>query len=497
VAAKTPIATLGRPVPLAAPAEPNRLLMQDQQLRPASFSAPLFLARGKNSDAPKPLPPGDLDEGDSSTPSNPAAKATTQKPGPHPLTPVAPEVTDSSGSVSAASDCDSGSCADGCCFSPHCCWTPLWWIRPSTWCIWDHFRNVDPGYEPCIYGSAEYLLWWIKDSNLPALVTTSPPGTPRQMAGVLGAPGTSVLFGGTGISNEERSGGRFTIGWWCDDCRTIGLEGSFLFLGERSTRFDASSPGLPILARPFFDVLAGQEASELVAFPGVVGGRVSVTSSSELWGAELNLRTAWWRGCWWHVDGFLGFRYFGLKESLQVGEDLIIPNQSRITVLDQFSTRNNFYGGQLGFEVGFQKHRWSLDLLGKVALGSTQETINIAGGSTFAVPGTPTTAQAGGLLALPTNGGRFNRDTFAVLPEAGVKLGYQLTNHVKFFVGYTFLYISDVARPGHEIDRSINVSQLASQFGPGTLSGPARPAPIPKGTDFWAQGVNLGLEVRY
>jgi hypothetical protein len=481
--------------------EPKAL--QDQQLTPASYSLPLggwpaFLARGKN-DAPKPLPPGELDDNGASAPAKEPAKAktTTEKPGPHPLTPVVPESAElpgAGGSLSAVSDCDSSAV---CCDGPACCWTPLWWIRPSTWPIWRRFIDVNTDNPYCFYASAEYLLWWTKNSGLPALVTTSPPGTPREMAGVLGAPGTVVLFGGSGADNEERSGGRFTIGWWCDDCRTIGLESSFLFLGERSSQFQASSPGIPILARPFFDVLAGQEASQLVAFPGIVGGRVAVTSSSSLWGAELNARTAWWRGCWWHVDGLLGFRYFGLDEDLRVGENLITSSLSRIDVLDHFGTHNNFYGGQLGFEVGFKLNRWSLDLLGKAALGNTHEIININGSTSFSVPGTPTSLQPGGLLAQPTNSGHFTRDHFAVLPEAGVKLGYQVTNHVHLFVGYSFVYLSDVARPGGAVDRGINVSQLPSQFGPGTLAGPARPALTTKGTDFWAQGINFGLEFRY
>src|SRR5882724_3485002 len=45
--------------------------------------------------------------------------------------------------------------------------------------------DADPGaaiFEaprgPRVWGSAEYLLWWVRGQNLPPLVTTSPPGTP-------------------------------------------------------------------------------------------------------------------------------------------------------------------------------------------------------------------------------------------------------------------------------------------------------------------------------
>jgi hypothetical protein len=312
-----------------------------------------------------------------------------------------------------------------------------------------------------------------------------------------------VLFGGTSLDNDERSGGRFTFGFWFDGEQCCGLESSTFFLAERSVRFGASSPGLPILARPFFDVSAGQEASELVAFPGLLAGNVAVVSSSRLWGTELNLRSNWWRGCCWRFDSLLGFRYVGLDESLKVMENLTLPASASlplgggIGVSDSFGTHNNFWGGQLGAELELRQARWFLDLLGKVALGNTHEVVNINGNTTFFVPGSPPSVQSGGLLALPTNIGHFSRDRFAVVPEVGVKLGYQATERLRLFVAYSFLYISDVARPGHQIDRVVNVSQLPTQFGPGSLVGSPSPIVLLKGTDFWAQGISFGLEFRF
>src|SRR5438093_2308372 len=60
--------------------------------------------------------------------------------------------------------------------------------------------------EPCgpagrIWGSAEYLLWAIKDSPVPVLVTSSP----ASSAAILGRPGTVPLFGGSDVDNEARS----------------------------------------------------------------------------------------------------------------------------------------------------------------------------------------------------------------------------------------------------------------------------------------------------
>jgi hypothetical protein len=170
---------------------------------------------------------------------------------------------------------------------------------------------------------------------------------------------------------------------------------------------------------------------------------------------------------------------------------------STIIVQDAFGTHNLFVGGQVGVDVGLQRGRWSLDLLAKVALGNTHERANISGNTQFIVPGLPVSVQQGGLYALPSNIGHFSRDRFAVVPEAGFTVGFQITPRLRALVGYTFLYSSAVIRPGQQIDRGLNVTQLPSQIGAGTLVGAARPAPTLHGTDFWAQGLSFGLELRY
>ena len=62
---------------------------------------------------------------------------------------------------------------------------------------------------------AEFLVWWIKTANLKPLVTTGSLTDVRP--GALGATGTSVLFGQSGMDFQERGGGRFSAGWWLDD----------------------------------------------------------------------------------------------------------------------------------------------------------------------------------------------------------------------------------------------------------------------------------------
>jgi hypothetical protein len=53
--------------------------------------------------------------------------------------------------------------------------------------------------------------------------------------------------------------------------------------------------------------------------------------------------------------------------------------------------------------------------------------------------------------------------------------------------------MSDVVRPGLQIDRVVN----PNQFEQGHLFGPARPLPESNSTDFFAHGLNLGVMVHY
>src|SRR5206468_4292493 len=102
-----------------------------------------------------------------------------------------------------------------------------------------------------------------------------------------------------------------------------------------------------------------------------------------------------------------------------------------------------------------------------------------------------------GVFAERSNIGRFSRDVFAVVPEVQFQVGYSLTEHVRPFVGYNFLYLSDALRPGAQIERNINPTQNIMFVPPGALVGPAAPLPAFHSSDFWAQGVNFGIEFRY
>jgi hypothetical protein len=346
----------------------------------------------------------------------------------------------------------------------------------------------------------------MKGASVPPLVTTSPPGTPREQAGVLGAPGTTVLFGGSDVDSGLRSGGRFALGAWLNCGQTIGVEGGTFFLENRSAGFSAASTGDPILARPFLDATTNRQASELVALPGLLSGSVSASASSTgLVGADALLRANLCCGCDWRLDVVGGYRFLRLADHLGVREDVMSTSPSNpnfiqqgttLSVTDQFDTRNEFHGGNLGLRGEVRRGAWVLRGLASVAVGDNHEVADVSGATTVSVPGAPPpVTNAGGLLALQSNIGRQSRDRVAVIPEFGLQVGYQLTSHLRAYAGYTFIYWGEVVRAGDQVDLAVNPNLLPPVSQP--VSGPLRPAPRLENTSFWAQGIDLGLELRF
>ena len=367
---------------------------------------------------------------------------------------------------------------------------------------------LDPA--PCgpygrIWGGAEYLGWWTKGFHVPPMVTTNPQGTSVTDAGILNRPSTSVLFGDSDVNGGYRSGARFTLGGWLNRDQTIGIEGTGFFLARSSTSFSVASSGNPILAVPFFDLdprsaAFNNENAFLTAFPGIVKGSMDATTFSDFWGAEgnvwINLSCSPLR----RLDFLIGYRHLNLNEGLTF-HDLQDFTPSGFPVVietrDSFQTTNHFNGVNLGLKCESWRGALFCQLIGKVALGSNERTVDIAGSNNSVIFGVtqPTT---GGLFALPSNSGTFTSHAFSVVPEVGVNLGYQISPNLRAFAGYSFLYWTNVLRPGDQIDRGLNTSQAAHlTAGPGGFTGAARPAFPQQASDFWAHGVNIGLELRY
>jgi hypothetical protein len=382
------------------------------------------------------------------------------------------------------------------------------------------------------YVSAEYLLWWLKGDRTPPLVSSGSQTLPIQ----------SVLYGGNELGTDPQSGARFTIGWWFGDCHLWAIEAD-AFVVHQNNHFRASSNGEPALGRPIIDqsplaflrdpatglvILPtpganprfGLPNAELVAFlppsavQGGLAGSVDVERKSTFWGTDLNLRRNLLCGPGGgFLDLFFGYRMLGLEESLTIGESLLavgnqvgvlpggatallVPNGTALMVTDRFSVNNKFYGGQVGLNGEWHFGCWSLGGKFGVALGNTQQVVDITGVTMSMTPGGGVTSGVGGLLALQgTNIGHYSRNRFAVVPEGTLTVGYQFTQCLRGFIGYNFLYWSDVVRPGQQID--LNVNRTFQPGSPIPRTGAAVPAFSFNSSDFWAQGMTVGLELRF
>ena len=347
---------------------------------------------------------------------------------------------------------------------------------------------------------AEYLLWWVKDDHIPPLATA---GTPDSL-GFLGRPGTVPLFGPGSFGNSLRNGARLSGGLWLDDCMNCGIDGSIFWLGKRHFGQVFDSNQFPVLARPVFAPNIPGEFAEIVGAPGLSTGVLAINGSSSLWGADLNAFETLCCYCGVRADVFAGFRYLDLSEDINITEYIVAgpnapdPAGTAIVVNDSFKTRNQFYGGQLGLRLDRTWGRFFGFMSASVALGDTHQTLDINGFQLKTLPGQPTQVFAGGLLTTPTtNIGHFTRDRFSVVPQLTMNFGYQVTNNLRVFAGYNFLYWTNVIRPGDQIDRVVDVALVPNPPVGVRPTGTGHPAVLFKETDFWAQGLNLGFEVRW
>lgn len=362
--------------------------------------------------------------------------------------------------------------------------------------------------------SLEYLAWWQDGMSLPPLVTTSSDsGVARASAGVLGSPTTQILFGGRDVLDESFNGGRLRFGVWLDRCHTWGLGAEYFELGRETEGFVGASTGDPILARPFFNTETGLEDAELVAFPGVLTGTVGVAATSELVGAGFHLRNL--RNCAegcnrWLFDGcpqdycsrteaMIGYRYLELEESVLITEDLVSTDSSSpgtFDIFDRFETRNQFNGFDIGWIYRQTRGFWTFDTLLRLAVGNSRQTVRISGQTTVNDPNEPPAETLpGGLLAQTSNIGTYRQNEFAVVPEFNMNVGYQLTDHLRLSLGYSFIYWSNVVRPGEHISRDVNPNLLPPPADP--FSGALRPEFAFDTTDYWVQGINFGAHYRW
>jgi hypothetical protein len=360
-----------------------------------------------------------------------------------------------------------------------------------------------PPRPPRLWGETEFLLAFRKSRYLPALVTTSDPGTIRDDAGVLGLTSTQLLYGDERVAGNPTAGLRAEIGVWLDCETDLGIGGSYFGLADDRASFSAASDGSPgsqILARPIYNALLDAEGSQLVAFPEIVSGRVDVTDDTHIFSADVFFRKQVGMGLFSdRVDLIGGYQYSEVNNALTIRNHLtsldpsfLVQVGTTLDAFDSFQTFNVFHGGTMGVRYSTSFGCWSFSALGKVGLGNMRQTVVIRGRTVITVPGGPVSVSETGLLTQNSNIGTYQRDRFAVVPEGRLAVNYHFSQNLSASIGYSFMYWDRVAVAGEQVDRNVDVTQ--------TVARPTLPPGkdgIFRETDTFVHALSLGVQLTY
>jgi len=348
----------------------------------------------------------------------------------------------------------------------------------------------------------DYMHWWTSGAHLPPVVSTYT--DPTNPTGTL-----QTVFGNQDVGNGDHDGYRIDMGMWFDNCHCWGIEGEYFDFSGRPANYDSglsngyNNGNFFPLVRAVVDPTAGLEAFP-VAVPTQYTGRVTVETGDYFQSAGLwlrhNLRASEWStthdGIPWtdssartfRLDAIGGYRFMRLIDSVDIRDDeMDVSNTSAsqytlYTNIDNYSAVNNFNGGELGLDALMTWGRWSLDVMAKAALGINNQDVQL-----FGLQRVDASVTGGGI----TQGSAtydFSRNVFSWIPELTLTAGYQLTDHVKFTVGYDLIYWSGVARAANQINTD-PATGLPTVFNPQTFTI--------NQTCFWAEGIRLGGEIRF
>lgn len=432
------------------------------------------------------------DEGDGEAPTPPATTASAKLTSDDFMS--APKIPAYSANYGSGGSCVSSGCTSPSCVSPGCT-SPGCGGGCVAGC--SHGMHcplcINSGLATRVFGSVEYMIWWSQARDLPPLVTTSPLGTLQGDAGVYGVPTTTVLYGDDGVGGARQSGGRITLGMWLNDSQNSALVGRAYGNEGEKEQFSANTGAFPILAIPFFnsDPLVNAEDALLLGYPNLTTGGVTVETANEVYGGDIYLRTLVDSGRNYRIDLLGGYQFGRINDDFSMTA-LVDTGAAQIALNDSFAARNTFNGASVGLIGETTRGMFTLSGMAKIAFGNMHQDVTIAGQNTIVAGGVVTTP--GGLFAQPTNMGNFQRDAFAVSPEAGLTFSMAVTQRIDVSIGYTFLMWNRVALAGKSIDRNVNGSQL---LGNGPPVGPVQPAFRFNDDTFWVQTINLGGSWRY
>lgn len=368
----------------------------------------------------------------------------------------------------APTRCATGSCTESCCQITD---EPEWWV------------------------SSEALIWWSQSSDLPALATTNPNGNP-----VLGAAGTSVLFGGS-VFDEARPGFRIRAGKEFEGYGSLEVE--FFKLASLYDDYFVATDGTQVVGRPFFNTQTGQQDAELVGLANTATGQFRASLESRLYGAAIHLvQIGVEESCEpCETDRYsarvkIGPRFLSLRESLFMEEFVSqfgLDSQNRLT--ENFDTDNTFLGGEIGFQIERQKKSFFYRGGFSLALGATHQELVVSGQTTRQQNSNAAVAFPGALLAQRTNSGKWQRNEFTFIPQSNFTIGWRTKSGWELSAGYNLLYWSDVLRVANQVDTSLNPDLLPPEVA--NFSGAGAPQVLLSDDSYLAHGLSFGIEKRW
>jgi Putative beta barrel porin-7 (BBP7) len=136
----------------------------------------------------------------------------------------------------------------------------------------------------------------------------------------------------------------------------------------------------------------------------------------------------------YRLDGLFGYQYTHLHEDLSVAS-------AGGPAFDE-SSRNNIHAADLGLVLNYKYGAYFCEVLTKVGIGRNSESLTL-------------------------NGVKTSDSVMTVVPEFGARVGYQIGEGVFGTLGYNFIYLSNVTRPGRG------------------------------DSDFYVHGITIGVECRF
>ncbi len=357
------------------------------------------------------------------------------------------------------------------------------------------------------YAFGDYQLWNLKPSFVPVplLGTTTRTVDQKRVAPNLARAGFAPLFGKQNLDFGPASGAGGGFGWAPTAEGDFGVEFAGFEVPRTTTAraLATGANGTPALFLPFqVRATNGTLTPSGLPLTGLIGGRIvpggaGVSDTSEMWSAEIMPSLRLYHTDTFSFDFMAGFRHFGLSDEFNFTA-ASFNGAETFAVHDRYVARNFFWGGQVGARLGWAWEGLEATLTAKFAGGALSETLAVSGQTLRPASAIRTRRGAalvsGGFYSISSTGNTKNA-RWAVLPELGLNVSYRLTDCVYVTLGYDAFYLNRAFRAADQINPNISRSALPVLGGNfTTLPDPVFPK---RQSEFWADGLNVGLGVRF